>query len=117
MAVIVLPPNSHRRVFLTGKTFETIEHLLPPLDDTTASYSSLLVLCIDRRHSQSQYKVISFFRGPRPDLEQEHTRGDQNRPSLDSSPAMSHIVEHDLDPEELEQLEQEDDVFGELTPS
>jgi hypothetical protein len=28
---------------------------------------------------------------------------------------MSHIVEHDLDPEELEQLEQEEDVFGELS--
>jgi len=25
---------------------------------------------------------------------------------------MSHMVEHDLDPEELEQLEQEEDVFG-----
>jgi len=27
---------------------------------------------------------------------------------------MSHMVEHDLDPEELEQLEQEEDVFGQL---
>ena len=25
---------------------------------------------------------------------------------------MSHLVEHDLDPEELEALEQEEDVFG-----
>lgn len=28
---------------------------------------------------------------------------------------MSHMVEHDLDPEELEQLEQEEDVFGQLS--